>query len=181
LIETERLLLRPPEDGDVDAVYRFISDPEVMRWIDPTGATYGYDSAKERLAKYREAWEIDGFGHLMIVDRATGEAVGRVGMLWWDPRTWTFGLRRDIGDDGELEIGWTLERAAWGNGYATEAATATRDWMLRELKPRRLISLIHPENVPSKRVAERIGEEYRHDIVIGAGLTLGLWQLRDDV
>ena len=178
MIETERLILRPPVEADVDLLHRMISDAEVMRWIDPKGATYGYEDAERRIELYRRAWEIDGFGHLIVVERATGDAVGRIGLLVWDPKTWTFGLRREIGDEGELELGWTLERAAWGKGYATEAALAASGWILRELKPRRLISLIHPENVRSIRVAKRLGEEYRHDIVIPAGIVLGLWQLR---
>ena len=99
------------------------------------------------------------------------------GLLVWDPQTWQNGTRSEIGDEAEIELGWTLERAAWGNGFATEAATAVRDWALREVQPRRLISLIHPENVRSIRVAEKIGERYQHDIVMHHGATVQLWAL----
>ena len=77
----------------------------------------------------------------------------------------------------ETELGWGLEHVAWGHGYATEAAIAVRDWALREVQPRRLISLIHPENVRSIRVAEKIGEHYQHDIVMHHGATVQLWAL----
>jgi len=107
----------------------------------------------------------------------TGDFVGRVGILVWDPATWEPGTRHEIGDEAEIELGWTLERAAWGHGFATEAAVAVRDWALREVQPRRLISLIHPENVRSIRVAERIGERYQHDIVTYHGVTAQLWAL----
>lgn len=178
MIETERLLLRPPEEADVDAVYRIVSDPEVMRFLDPTGATYGPDDAARRIEAYRRAWELDGFGHFMLVPRDSGEAIGRVGLLVWDTATWEHGTRHDIGDEGQLELGWTLERTAWGKGYATEGALAVRDWVMGELRPERLISLIHADNVRSMRVATKIGEEYRHDVVTHGGITLGLWQLR---
>jgi RimJ/RimL family protein N-acetyltransferase len=52
-----------------------------------------------------------------------------------------------------------------------------RDWALREVQPRRLISLIAPENIRSQRVATKIGEMYRHDVNLHMGLTVGLWQL----
>ena len=177
MIETERLLLRPPVPEDADAVYRFISDPEVMRWIDVDGQTGTFDDAVERIARYRRAWELDGFGHFFLVRRDTGATVGRVGLLVWDPRTWQPGTRSEIGEEAEIELGWGLERAAWAHGYATEAALAVRDWALREVRPRRLISLIHPENERSMRVARRIGEEYQHDVVTHGGVTVQLWAL----
>ena len=62
------------------------------------------------------------------------------------------------------ELGWKLGREAWGNGYATEAAIACRDWALGELGLTRLISLIALENTPSIRVAERIGETFEREL-----------------
>lgn len=61
--------------------------------------------------------------------------------------------------DGErlYEIGYHLRRDFWGRGLATEAAVACRDWAYTQLKPERLISLIRPENLASRRVAERTG------------------------
>ena len=176
MIETERLVLRPPKDGDVSAVYRFVADPEVMRWIGDEGRTGTYADAVDRIERYRRAWELDGFGHFMVVPKASGEPIGRVGILVWDPRTWEHGTRRDLGDAAELELGWTLERAAWGHGFATEAAIAVLGWAFRELQPPRLISLIRPDNVRSLRVAQKVGERYRHDVTIN-GTTVQLWEL----
>ena len=175
MIETERLLLRPPEPGDEESIYRWVSDPEVMSRLGGTPGTR--EDAVERVRRYREAWVADGFGHFTVVKRETGEGLGRVGLLVWNPETWEIGLRADLGDDAEIELGWVVERAAWGNGYATEAAAAVRDWALAEVKPRRLISLIAAENVASQRVATKIGESYRHDVTLQMGLTVGLWQL----
>jgi RimJ/RimL family protein N-acetyltransferase len=177
VIETERLLLRLPEPEDADTIYRHLSDPEVMRWIGINGEPGTYPDAIERAARWRRAWELDGFGHFIAVRRDTGVAIGRIGLLVWDPRTWQNGTRSEIGDDSEIELGWTLERAAWGHGFATEAAIAVRDWALREVHPRRLISLINPENMRSIRVAEKIGERYEHDIVMRHGATVQLWAL----
>jgi len=176
VIETGRLLLRPPHVGDVDAVYPFVADPEVMRWIGKNGCRGTYADAADRVERYRRAWELDGFGHFMVVPRNSGEPIGRVGILVWDPRTWRHGTKRQLGDEAELELGWTLESAAWGRGFATEAAAAVGQWAFRELQPRRLVSLIHPDNARSRRVAQKVGERYRHDVTVD-GTTLQLWEL----
>ena len=177
MIETERLLLRLPEPEDADAIYRHLSDPEVMRWIGATGETGTRADAVERAERWQRAWDLDGFGHFIAVRRDTGAAIGRVGLLVWDPHTWQNGTRSEIGDHAEVELGWTLERTAWGHGFATEGAVAVRDWALREVQPRRLISLIHAENARSIRVAEKIGERYELDIVVHHGATVQLWAL----
>jgi RimJ/RimL family protein N-acetyltransferase len=70
-----------------------------------------------------------------------------------------------------------LERRAWGEGFATEAATAARDWALTEVEPPRLISLIHPDNVRSQRVAAKIGEQYVQDVRHHHGHDVQLWAL----
>lgn len=176
MIETDRLVLRPPEERDVEAVHRFVVDPEVMRWIGRDGNVETYDGALERIARYRRAWDVDGFGLFMVLLKGSGQAIGRVGLLVWDPATWRNGTRAELGDSSELELGWTLERAAWGHGFATEAASAIGDWAFRELEPERLISLIHPDNVRSLRVAQKIGEHYVRDIPLH-GDTAQLWAL----
>jgi RimJ/RimL family protein N-acetyltransferase len=176
VIETERLLLRLPEDGDVDSIYRFVADPEVMRWIGEDGRTRGYADAVDRIERYRRAWELDGFGHFMVVPKGSRDAIGRVGILVWDARTWHHGTRRELGEAAELELGWTLERAAWGHGFATEAATAVAEWAFRELQPPRLISLIRPDNARSLRVAQKVGQRYERDVTVN-GAAAQLWAL----
>jgi RimJ/RimL family protein N-acetyltransferase len=176
LIETERLLLRPPEPEDAAAIARQLADPEVMRYIG-RGETGDLGDAVEQVAKMRQGWDDDGFGRFVVLRRDTGGAIGRVGLLVWDPLTWQNGTRREFGDDAETELGWTLERAAWGQGFATEAAAAARDWAVSDVRPRRLISLIHPENARSQRVAQRIGEEYERDVVTVRGVAVQLWAL----
>jgi RimJ/RimL family protein N-acetyltransferase len=176
VIETERLLLGPPEEGDVDAVYRFVVDPEVMRWIGDFGRTGTYADAVDRVERYRRARELDGCGHFMVVPKRSREPIGRVGILVWDPRSWVPGTRRELGDAAELELGWTLESSAWGHGFATEAASAIADWAFRELQPSRLISLINPDNARSLRVAQNLGERYQRDVKVNGAVTQ-LWAL----
>jgi len=76
----------------------------------------------------------------------------------------------------EVELAWMLAREHWGRGFATESALALRDWAVAERGLTRLISLIRPENVRSIRVAEKIGERYERDVVMG-GLPAKLYAL----
>ncbi len=176
MIETERLLLRPPAPADAEPLLDGFADPEVIRYIG-RGETGTLLDAIEQVDKMRRAWRLDGFGRFVVVRAADGVVLGRVGLLAWDPETWSSGIRTEIGDRAEVELGWTLVRQAWGQGYATEAAEAARDWALANVQPRRLISLIHPENTRSKRVAAKLGERLEREITTKRGVPAELWAL----
>ena len=71
---------------------------------------------------------------------------------------------REVEGQEEVEIGWHVHRAQWNRGFATEAATACRDHCFDALGLERVISLIRPENVPSRRVAEKIGMSIEREV-----------------
>ena len=81
--------------------------------------------------------------------------VGRIGLLVWDTRVWRSSTLAETGEYGQVELGWALARAHWGHGYATEAARAAREWAFAR-GVESLISLIHPANARSIRVAEKL-------------------------
>jgi RimJ/RimL family protein N-acetyltransferase len=118
VLETERLLLRRPTAEDAGMAYHL------------------------------EQWERAGIGKFVVVRRADGVTVGRVGIQLLHPETW-----QPAGETGVPELGWTLHPEHRGRGYATEAARAVRDWYQAE----RLVSLIPPDNVASQAVARRLG------------------------
>ena len=76
------------------------------------------------------------------------------------------------------ELGWRLARSAWGRGLATEAASAARDDAFKRLALPELISIIHPENERSKRVAVKLGMRMRGEITNPVfGIDVGVWEL----
>lgn len=91
------------------------------------------------------AWHLRGFGMWGVFEKSTGLLAGRVG--FWQPDGWP-----------DFELGWTLGRAFWGKGYATEAARRCLEYGFNEMGRERIISLIDPLNVGSIRVAERLGQ-----------------------
>lgn len=143
-LETERLILRLPSESDFDAFAAMNADPEVMRYIGD-GQPMSRPQAWRKLALIVGHWSLRGYGLCSVLERSTGEFVGCVGL--WNPEGWP-----------GLELGWMLRRASWQKGYATEAASAALQYAFAELNRSSVISLIHPENVASIRVAERLGE-----------------------
>jgi len=154
-LETTRLVLRMPRLDDAPAAAELLGDPEVMRFLG--GETVPPEDAPAVVQKWLERWESNGVGPFAIERREDARWVGRTGILVWDTRTWRHGSFAESGEHAQPEIGWALARKYWGNGYATEAAAAVRDWGRRERGFERLISLIAPDNVASQRVAERLG------------------------
>ena len=102
-------------------------------------------------------WEGNDCGPFSVVRLEDGRWLGRVGVLVWDVRTWTHTTFADAGEFAQPELGWALASEYWGQGYATEAAVAAREWAYAERGFQRLISLIEPSNVRSQRVARRLG------------------------
>jgi RimJ/RimL family protein N-acetyltransferase len=115
-----------------------------------------------------QRWEADGFGLFTTVRREDAAVIGRVGLLVWNVETWQPTTRAESKDGRtEVEVGYTLGRAFWGQGYATEAAAAVRDYALRELGADRLIALIIHGNTASENVARKLGLAYERDVMLG--------------
>lgn len=162
-IETERVVLRLPRLADADAAAEHLTDPEVMRFIGRGGATEAREDCAGVVQRWLDRWEANGFGQFAVERRDDGRFLGRVGLLVWDRTTWEPSTLRDASAP-EIELGWTLAREHWGRGYATESASAVRDWAFDGLAVERLVSIVHPDNAASVRVAERLGAEPEESI-----------------
>jgi RimJ/RimL family protein N-acetyltransferase len=152
-LETERLTLRPCIGSDIDAFTAMLGDSEVMRFLAIDGKPMPRFGAWQSLCSTVGHWALRGFGMFAVVERASGRFVGRVGP--WYPEGWP-----------GFEIGWTLRSEDWGKGYATEAADRCLTYAFSELGRAHVISLIHPGNVRSIRVAERLGERLEGHVTL---------------
>lgn len=159
VLETARLRLRSFRDEDLDDYAALCADPEVMRYLG-TGQTLGRAEAWRQMAFILGHWRLRGFGLWAVEARDSGELLGRIGHL--HPEGWP-----------GFEVAWTLARPHWGKGYATEGARAAVAYAFAALGRDRVISLIHPENRASIRVAERIGERptgraevFGHEVIV---------------
>jgi RimJ/RimL family protein N-acetyltransferase len=107
--------------------------------------------------RWLERWDDNGCGPFSIIRRTDDRWLGRTGLLIWDVRTWTHTTFANAGEFAQTELGWALAREHWGQGYATEAVLAVREWAYAERKVDNLVSAIAPANVRSQRLAERLG------------------------
>src|SRR5437764_4192231 len=143
-LDTDRLTLRMLRESDLDAYAEMCADPEVMRYIGD-GQPMARPMAWRNLAMMVGHWSLRGYGLWAAQERASGALVGRVG--FWNPEGWP-----------GFELGWTLRRSCWGRGYATEGARAALRVAFTRLGQPHVISLIHPGNAASIRLAGRLGE-----------------------
>lgn len=142
-LRTERLLMRGFREDDLDAWAAICTDSEVTRWVgDPDGLSR--EDAWRRMAYFAGHWELRGCGQWALVENATGELVGRAGLL--HPEAWP-----------GLEVGWLVARSHWGRGYAPEGGRAAMEWARTALGADHIISLIEDHNDRSARVAEKLG------------------------
>ena len=149
-------MLRLPRPDDAAGATEMLGDLEVMRFLG--GTAVPAEDVPAVVGKWIERWELYGVGPFVAERREDGRFLGRAGILVWDARTWEHAEPGEA-EHAQPELGWAFARSAWGNGYATEAARAVRDWVRSERGVERLISLIVPTNVRSRGVAERLGAE----------------------
>lgn len=151
ILETERLRLRMFRADDFDAYAEICADPEVMRYLG--GKALTRPESWRHLAVIVGHWTLRGYGHWAMELRPDGPLIGRVG--FFNPEGWP-----------GFELGWTVGRPYWGKGYATEGARAAMEHAFTALGQDHVISVIHPENRASLRVAERLGETFERQTTI---------------
>lgn len=140
---------------DLDDMAELLADPAVMAY---------YPSVKSRVEASRwidwnlANYERDGYG-LWVIESLEGEFLGDCGLTW-----------QEVNGTPALEVGYHVRSVMQGRGFATEAASACRDFARDQTEEMQLVAIIHPENIASRRVAEKIGM-YRLDDERGGVLT----------
>ena len=148
VIETERLRLRAHRPDDFAACAAMWALPEVVRYIG--GKPFSVEEVWSRVLRYAGHWQWMGFGFWALEEKSTGAFAGDLGFA-------EFKREIEPSIQGIPEIGWVLAPHAQGKGYATEAVRAVVAWGDEHFDRARTVCLIHPENLPSLRVAEKCG------------------------
>ena len=149
VLTTTRLLLRTFAENDLPQYAELNADPRVVRWL---GGVPLSREASDEIAEYANGlYATQGIGLLAIERREDAAFLGMCGLHHLD----------SFPDD--IEIAWRLAYAQWGNGYATEAATAWLDHAFGELALPRVISIAEPHNVRSIAVMQRLGMSFERE------------------
>jgi RimJ/RimL family protein N-acetyltransferase len=144
-LTTARLILRPTAREDFDGWAELMADEENSGFI---GGPQERPAAWRGMMSMAGAWALDGYAMFSVLDKETGEWLGRIGP--WVPEGWP-----------GTEVGWALLKKAWGKGYAVEAAEATIDWAFDTLGWTEVIHTIDPANTASQLVARKLGSTNR--------------------
>jgi ribosomal-protein-alanine N-acetyltransferase len=151
VLETPRLVLRRLTRDDVDALAAIYRDPEVMRFFPKTLTR---EETAEQVDRIVRSYEERGYGLWATILKEDNRLIGRSGLLM-----------QEIEGEPMLEVAYLLDRAVWRRGLGTEVARAISDFAAARYRPPRLVSLVHPDNVASQRVAERNGMRHERDVV----------------
>ncbi|MFF2450823.1 GNAT family N-acetyltransferase [Neobacillus sp. NPDC058068] len=143
VMRTERLILRRMTKDDTKNLMEIFSDPVAMRYYP---STKNEGETLEWIEWTQENYDQYGVGLWIVENKVTGEFLGQCGIV-----------PQEVDGVMEMEIGYLFVRRVWGNGYATEAALACKNYGFEQLKLNRIVSLPDINNIPSTKVAERIG------------------------
>ncbi len=143
---TYRLIIRPAEASDLDALAAIRADERVAKF---TGGTRTRRDVWMAMLRTHGLWAMLGYGYWTAQLRKTGEIIGEVGFA-----DFLRGITPDI--SGGPEAGWIIAPSVWGQGYASEAVKAIHDW-LDDARPDRSTCIISPQNAASIRIAEKLG------------------------
>ena len=143
ILETTRLFLREFVPQDADALAAVLGDPVAMQYYP---APYDRQGVEEWIERNRSRYQSDGFGLWAMILKDSGALIGDCGCTL-----------QEVEGTNHVEVGYHVRRDLWGNGYATEAAQACMQYAFTRLGADRVISMIRPENVQSRRVAEKNG------------------------
>jgi RimJ/RimL family protein N-acetyltransferase len=158
-LKSKRLVLREWRDEDLAAFARLCENPVVMEYLLPMKDRAAMDAIAQRI---RDHFAENGFGYWAVELPGTSSFIGMVGLV---PVTYAAHFTPAV------EIGWRIDPAHWGQGYATEAAALALDDGFDRLKLQEIVALTVPTNSRSRRVMERLGmtrseaDDFDHPLV----------------
>ncbi len=148
MLQVGNLVLRPPEQGDLAALFALTERPETRTFL--SAAPPSLADSFARLTRNAGNWALFGYGTFMVIDRPSGMMIANCGV---------FPTHRGLGADfdGSPEAGWIVHPDWWGRGVASAAMATALAWFDAAHGPRRSVCMIDPGNSVSDRVAQRLG------------------------
>lgn len=162
IVETPRLVLREFARGDAQYLSPILANPQVMRFS--TSGCLTQEQTQEKIDIFTISYKTYGFGKWAVFLKETNQLIGYCGIAV-----------EEIDGKQETELGYRLSEKYWGQGLATEAAKATLDYGLNQLKLPYILAVVEPANIASVRVIEKLGMEYQRQTLF-YGLDMSIYQ-----
>jgi len=150
-LETKRLIIKPLEIADAEALSKIWTDPEVTRYM---GGPRNYEEIYAEFVKDARDESPPKFDLWSVIEKTHGRLIGHCGLI-----------DKDVEGQDEFELVYVLAKPYWGKGYATEISSSIANYAFNQLGLKRIISLIDPNNKASENVAKKIGMQYEKDIL----------------
>jgi [ribosomal protein S5]-alanine N-acetyltransferase len=141
-LETPRLFIKSFTLDDLEDFVQLHADPEVNRYLLPTGI-WPKDYSEKRLKDFIALEQTHGYSRFKV-SLKDGTFIGRAGFSIWE-------------ETGEAELGYSFKREYWGKGYATEVSHTLVQWIFETTDLEHLIGLAQVEHTASRKVLENIG------------------------
>ncbi|HEY9678337.1 MAG TPA: GNAT family N-acetyltransferase [Drouetiella sp.] len=146
-LETDRLLFRRIDELDLNELSALYADPDVMKYYPRTRSK---DETRDAIKSYQKRYAEDGISLMAAVRKADNKLIGRCGIIL-----------QVIDNEVFPEVGYMFDKSVWREGLGTEAAKAFLDYGFEQLSYPEMICIIHPLNLASQKVAQKIGMQLR--------------------
>jgi RimJ/RimL family protein N-acetyltransferase len=171
VIETERLILRPLELFDAEAMFEMDKNPEVHKylWQNPTKTV---DENIKIIEMVQQQYQERGIGRFATILKETGEFIGWTGIKFVNDHV-------ENGNTNFYDYGYRLNEKFWNKGYATEASIAWLDYAFKQMKIDKMNAYTHAENGASNHILQKVGLKFMEDYPDEHGVTWKWWQMEN--
>lgn len=171
ILETERLILRPLELSDAEAMFAMDSNPEVHKylWQKPF---HDITESIKIIEYVRDQYETNNIGRFATIIKETGEFIGWTGIKFVENHI-------ENGNTNFFDYGYRLNEQYWGKGYATEATKAWLDYGLNQMNIDKIHAYTHSENIASNIVLKKTGMTFMQEYIAEDGFKWNWWQMEN--
>jgi RimJ/RimL family protein N-acetyltransferase len=171
ILETDRLLLRPLELSDAEAMFAMDKNPEVNKYLWQTPVQKVEEVIKV-IHYVNEQYERNNIGRFATILKQTGEFIGWTGIKFVDDHV-------ENGNTNFYDYGYRLAEQFWGKGYATEASYAWLDYGFKEMQIDKINAYTHAQNGASNHVLQKVGMKFMEDYPDNDGVIWKWWQMEN--
>ena len=171
IIETERLILRPLELSDAEAMFTMDNNPNVHKylWQNPT---QNIEETIKVIEYVQKQYVDNNIGRFATILKATGEFIGWTGIKFITDHV-------ENGNSNFYDYGYRLDEKFWNKGYASEATKAWLDYGFKEMKIEKMNAYTHAENGASNHILEKHGMQFMEDYFDENGIKWKWWQMNN--